>query len=88
MKINKTKKVLPLIICVTGIIVFALIFILRLNIMTLAAAVYMCIVSAIILLGILTKKTLYIFDVIGYGTAGVGIILYDIIFGADAGFGA
>ncbi len=88
MKIDKTKKVLPLIICVTGIIVFALIFILRLNIMTLAAAVYMCIVSAIILLGILTKKTLYIFDVIGYGTAGLGIILYDIIFGADAGFGA
>lgn len=48
----------------------------------------MCIVSAMILSGIAIKKTLYIFDIVGYGTAGSGIILYDIIFGADTGFGA
>lgn len=35
----------------------------------------MCIVSAIILLGIAIKKTLYIFDIVGYGTAGSGSIL-------------
>ena len=49
---------------------------------------YMCIISALILLGLIIKKKLYLWNLIGYGSAGAGIILYYIIFGADAGFGA
>ena len=88
MKIDKAKKPLPLIILVTGVLIFTLIFILRLNITKLVAAVYMCIASAVILLSIAIKKKLNIYSIIGYASAGAGIILYGIFFGADSGFGA
>lgn len=88
MTFDKTKKVLPMITGILGISVFASLFITRLNFTAIIAVAYMCVVSALILLGIIFKKKLYLWNLIGYGASGVGIILYYIIFGADAGFGA
>ncbi|MCQ2485055.1 MAG: sulfatase-like hydrolase/transferase [Clostridia bacterium] len=88
MSFDKTKKVFPLITGVIGLVIFVSIFILRLNLAAVVAVGYMCIVSALILLGIIIKKKLYLWNLIGYGASGLGIILYYIIFGADAGFGA
>lgn len=88
MSFDKTKKVFPLITGIIGMLIFAAVFILRLNIAAVVAVGYMCIVSALILLGLLIKKKLYLWNIVGYGAAGLGIIMYYIIFGADAGFGA
>lgn len=88
MSFDKTKKVFPLITGIIGLVVFISLFILRLNLAAVVAVGYMCIVSALILLGIIIKKKLYLWNLIGYGASGAGIILYYIIFGADAGFGA
>ena len=88
MSFDKGKKVFPMITGIIGILIFIAIFVMRLNIVSVVAVGYMCIMSALILLGLIFKKKLYLWNVIGYGSAGLGIILYYIIFGADAGFGA
>ena len=88
MNFDKSKKVFPIITGIIGLLIFAAIFILRLNLVTVVAVAYMCIISALILLGLIIKKKLYLWNLIGYGASGLGIILYYIIFGADAGFGA
>ena len=88
MTFEKNKKIFPLITGIIGIVLFAAIFILRLNLACVAAVGYMCIMSAVIFLGLIIKKKVYLWNVIGYGAAGLGIILYYVIFGADAGFGA
>lgn len=88
MKFEKSKKVLPLITGIIGIALFVAMFVLRLNKVAVVSVGYMCVVSALILLGLFIKKKLYLWNLIGYGASGVGVILYYIIFGADAGFGA
>ena len=85
---DKSKKVFPIITAVIGVLITAAVFVLRLNLAAVVAVAYMCIMSALILLGLIFKKKLYLWNVIGYGSAGLGIILYYIFFGADAGFGA
>lgn len=85
---DKSKKVLPTITAVLGVLIFAAIFVMRLNLVCIVAVAYMCIISALIILGLIIKKKVYLGNLIGYGAAGLGIILYYIIFGADAGFGA
>ena len=88
MKFDKSKKVFPIITAVVGVLIAAAIFVLRLNMAAVVAVGYMCIMSALIFLGVIIKKKVYLGNVLGYGAAGLGIILYYIIFGADAGFGA
>ncbi len=88
MTFEKSKKVFPLITGIIGILFFAAVFILRLNLVTVAAVGYMCIMSAVIFLSLIIKKKVYLWNIVGYGSAGLGIVLYYIIFGADAGFGA
>lgn len=85
---DKSKKVFPTITAILGILIFAAIFIMRLNLVCIVAVAYMCIISALIILGLIIKKKVYLGNLIGYGAVGLGIILYYIIFGADAGFGA
>ncbi|MCQ2474378.1 MAG: sulfatase-like hydrolase/transferase [Clostridia bacterium] len=85
---DKSRKVFPMITAVIGVVVFAAIFILRLNLAAVAGAAYMCIMSALIILALIIKKKIYLGNVIGYGAPGLGIILYYTIFGADSGFGA
>ncbi|MCQ2472225.1 MAG: sulfatase-like hydrolase/transferase [Clostridia bacterium] len=85
---DKSKKIFPLITGIAGILIFAALLALRLNLVAVVAVAFMCIISALIILGIIIKKKLYLWNIIGYGTAGLGIILYYTIFGADASFGA
>ena len=82
------KKVFPLILMVLGIGIFAATLIARLNIVCIVAVLYTCIMSAIILLSLLIKKKVYAPMIYGYAAAVLGVILYYVIWGADAGFGA
>lgn len=85
---DKNKKVLPLITAIIGVILGIALLALRLNIVAVVNVAYMCILSAIIFLGIVIKKKVYLFNIVGYAGSATGIFLYFLIFGADAGFGA
>ena len=82
------KKVFPIILMVVGIAIMPALWILRLNIVSVVAVAYCCIMSAVILLSLLIKKKVYAPMVFGYAAAALGVIVYYIIWGADAGFGA
>ena len=88
MILDKGKKVFPAITAVLGVLIFAAIFVLRLNLAAVVGVAYMCIMSALIILSLIIKKKVYLGNLIGYGVPGLGIILYYTIFGMDAGFGA
>lgn len=85
---DKNKKVLPLITAIIGVVLGIALLALRLNIIAVVNVAYMCILSAIIFLGIVIKKKVYLFNIVGYAGSATGIFLYFLIFGADAGFGA
>ena len=85
---EKGLKPFPVIIGVTGIILALVLNILRLNIMAVVNVAFMCIVSAIIFIGIVACKKLYKWFLVGYCASGIGIFIYYLIWGADAGFGA
>lgn len=85
---DKNKKVLPLITAIIGVVLGIALLALRLNIVAVVNVAYMCILSAIIFLGIVIKKKVYLFNIVGYAGSATGIFLYFLIFGADAGFGA
>lgn len=82
------KKVFPIILMVVGIAIMPALWIMRLNIVSVVAVAYCCIMSAVILLSLLIKKKVYAPMVFGYAAAALGVIVYYIIWGADAGFGA
>ena len=85
---DKSKKIFPIILMVVGIILALALQIMRLNIVVLVNVLYMCIMSAIIALGIFIFKKLYVWNFITYIVNGLSIVLYFAIWGADAGFGA
>lgn len=85
---DKSKKVIPLITAILGIGLALALQILRLNIVAVVSVAFMCILSAIIFIGVVAKKRVYAFNVIGYCAAAAGIFVYYLIWGADAGFGA
>ncbi len=85
---DKGKKVLPLITAIIGVVLGIALLALRLNIVAVVNVAYMCILSALIFLGIVIKKKVYLFNIVGYAGSAIGIFLYFLIFGADAGFGA
>ncbi len=85
---DKNKKVLPLITAITGVVLGIALLALRLNIVAVVNVAYMCILSALIFLGIVIKKKVYLLNIVGYAGSAIGIFLYFLIFGADAGFGA
>lgn len=85
---DNSKKAFPIIIMITGIVLALTLHIMRLNILAVVNVGYMCIVSALIILGILICKKLYLGFFAGYGASGIGIALYYTFWGADAGFGA
>ena len=86
--LDTSKKKFPMLIMVIGILVAVLQLITRLNLITLVCALYCCIVSAVIFLSLITKKKVYAPMLIGYSASLIGIVLFHIIWGADAGFGA
>ncbi len=85
---DTSKKIFPIITMAIGIILALALQILRLNIVAVVNVAYMCIMSALIILGILIFKKLYLWNFVAYGASAVSIGLYYAIWGADAGFGA
>ncbi len=82
------KKVFPLILMVIGIGLMLSMWILRLNIVAVVCVAFNCIMSAVIALSLIIKKKVYAPMVLGYAAASIGVVVYFIIWGADAGFGA
>lgn len=85
---EKAMKPFPLIIGIIGIVLALVLNIARLNLIAVVSVAFMCIASALIIIGVVFCKKLYKWFVAGYGAAGIGIFLYYLIWGADAGFGA
>lgn len=86
--LDTSKKVFPLILMGIGIALMLSEWIVRLNIVSVVCVAYCCVMSAVILLGLLIKKKVYAPMIFGYAAASIGVVVYYIIGGADAGFGA
>lgn len=82
------RKVFPVILMVLGIGMMLATWIVRLNIVAVVGVAYCCIMSAVIALTLIIKKKVYAPMIFGYAAACIGIVIYYIIWGADAGFGA
>lgn len=87
-ELNTEKKVFPIILMILGIGIMLATWIVRLNIVAVVAVAYCCITAAIIVLSLIIKKRVYAPMIFGYAAASIGIVIYYIIWGADAGFGA
>ena len=85
---DKGKKVFPIITLAAGVLIALLQLILRQNIIAIVSAGFCCIMSAVILLSLIIKKKVYLTMLAGYLSAWAGTVLFHIIWGADAGFGA
>ncbi len=82
------KKAFPMLLAVIGVVLAAVLLITRLNLINLVCLLYCCIMSAVILLSLIVKKKVYAPMIFGYAASSVGMIIFHVIFGADAGFGA
>ena len=82
------KKVFPLIFMFLGLGLMLSMWISRLNIVAVVCVAFNCIMSALITLSLIIKKKVYAPMILGYAAASLGVIVYYIIWGADAGFGA
>ena len=86
--LDTEKKIFPLIFTVIGIGLMLSLWILRLNIVAIVCVAFNCIMSALITLSLIIKKKVYAPMIFGYAAASIGVVVYYIIWGADAGFGA
>lgn len=86
--LDTEKKVFPLIFMVIGLGLMLSLWILRLNIVAVVCVAFNCIMSAVIALSLIIKKKVYAPMIFGYAAASIGVVVYYIIWGADAGFGA
>lgn len=87
-QLDTGKKIFPLILMIIGIGLMLSLWILRLNIVAVVCVAFMCIMSAAIVLSIIIKNKVYAPMIFAYAAASIGIVVYYVIFGADAGFGA
>ncbi|MBQ2758769.1 MAG: sulfatase-like hydrolase/transferase [Clostridia bacterium] len=87
-ELDCSKKVVPSIFMLLGIGVMLATLIARLNFMCVVAVAFCCIMSAVIAISLIVKKKVYAPMIFGYAAASLGIVLYYVIWGADAGFGA
>lgn len=83
-----SKKVFPLILMAVGIGLAVSLLVFRLNIVAVVSVAFNCVMAAVITLSLIIKKKVYVPMLLAYGISGAGVMLYYIIFGADAGFGA
>ncbi len=86
--LDKSKKIFPIILMVIGIAVMAVQLITRLNLIGLVSLIYCCAMSAVIFLSLIIKKKVYAPMIYGYAFAGIGLFIFHVVWGADAGFGA
>lgn len=82
------KKVFPLIVMILGIGLMLATWIVRLNIVAIVDVAFCCIVSALVILSLIIKNKVYAPMIYGYAAASIGVVVYYVIWGADAGFGA
>ena len=82
------KKIFPLIIMGLGVALCIAMLVTRLNFTAVVCVAFNCILSAVIALSLIIKKKVYAPMVFSYAAVSVGIVIYYIIWGADAGFGA
>lgn len=82
------KKVFPCILMIAGLALMLSLWILRLNLVAVVLVAFNCIMSAVITLSLIIKKKVYAPMIFAYAAASLGIVIYYIIWGADAGFGA
>lgn len=87
-ELDAGKKVFPIILMVIGACLMLAEWIVRLNIVSVVSVAYCCIMSAVIVLSLIVKRKVYAPMIFGYAFASVGIVVYYVIWGADAGFGA
>ena len=86
--LDTSKKVFPIILMVLGLGIMIAQFSTRLNLVAVVGVGYCCIMSAIIFLSLIIKKKVYAPMIFGYGFVSLGEVLFHIIWGVDAGFGA
>ena len=86
--LDKSKKVFPIILMVIGIGIMVAQLVTRLNLVALVGLLYCCIMSAVIFLSLIIKKKVYVPMLLGYAFSFIGLYLFHVIWGADAGFGA
>ncbi len=86
--VDTEKKVFPIILFVIGIALGLAQIITRLNLVSVVCVAYCCILSALILLTLIIKKKVYTFMVLSYAAASLGVVIFHVFCGADAGFGA
>ena len=86
--IDRSRKVVPIIFAIVGLLTMLCQWIVGLNLITLIGAVYMCVTALIITIALMAKKRLYIWYLIGYACVSFGIFSYYVLNGADAGWGA
>ncbi len=87
-KLDLGKKIFPLIIMVIGVALAIAMLVTRINMTAVVCVGFNCILSAIITLSLIIKKKVYAPMVFAYAAASLGVVLYFVIWGADAGFGA
>ena len=82
---EKKGKIFPQLIGVIGIALALALLIARLNLLAVVNVAFMCIVAALTMIGVFFFKKVYKWFMVGYGASAVGIFLYFLIWGADAG---
>ena len=86
--LDKSIKLFPFALFTVGVIIAAVQLITRQNFVAVLSVGYCCIMSAVILLSLFIKKKVYMWEILGTAAAQLGTLLFHIICGADAGFGA
>ncbi|MBR5438369.1 MAG: hypothetical protein IKV21_05560, partial [Clostridia bacterium] len=82
--LDTSKKVFPIILMILGIGVAVALLATRLNLVNLVCLLYCCIMSAVILLSLIIKKKVYAPMVFGYAASAAAMIIFHVIWGADA----
>lgn len=86
--LDKSKKVFPIIMLIIGAGLGIAQLITRQNFVAVLCVGYCCIMSAVILVSLIAKNKVYLHMILGYAAASLGTVLFHVIWGADAGFGA
>lgn len=86
--VDKKIKAMPFALFIIGALIGVIQLITRQNLIAVVSVAYCCILSAVILLTVLIKKKVYLWEVLGAASAQLGTLLFHIFCGADAGFGA
>ncbi len=85
---EKANTPFPTILGIIGIVLAAALMIARINLIAVICVAFMCVMAAFNIISTLFLKKVYKWSVIGYCAPAIGIFIYFLIWGADAGFGA